>query len=52
MQVWGGFDVLDALMSQLGTGRRIQLADSPWLLSGKMRDTAELRKKLASSGIE
>ncbi len=51
MQVWGGFDVLDAVMGQIGTGKGIHLADGPGLLSGELSDSAELRKKLASYEI-
>ena len=50
-QVYGDLEVLDAVMSQIGTGKGIYLMNFT-LIWGKERDSVELRKKLARYGVE
>jgi len=51
MQVWGDFEVLDAVAEQIGTAKGIHLVHGEYV-SGKMRDSVELRNRLARYGIE
>jgi len=50
IQVVGGFDELDAVTDQLGSGKGIHLLGP--LLSGPEKDSEALRRKLARYGIE
>ena len=50
IQLIGGFDVLDAVASQLGSGKGIHLTGS--LLWGLEKDSPALRRNLARYGIE
>ena len=51
LQVWGGFDVLDAVRSQIGTGKGIYSLE--WgTRPGGEREINAMREKLACYGVE
>ena len=51
IQSQGALDALEAVMGQIGTGKGIHVLD--WeLASGRVKDFAELHKKLARFGVE
>jgi len=51
IQLQGGFEVLDCVISQIGTSKGIHLLNYNWMF-GEEKDLVGIRKKLAAYGIE